>query len=134
RPTGILPAATATDALSMNDRWQNARDTPAEGRDGRVVCSDGSGLPTVVCAPLRLCIVELQAGEKLTGEPQIGDSVRWNIEPASYGPAEMTTPMIVIKPKAVGLDTNLVIPTTAAPIIFGSSRALKIISPRFPLT
>ena len=68
-------------------------------------------MPTVVCAPLRLCIVELQPGEKLTGEPQIGDSVRWNIEPASFGSGELITPMIVIKPKAVGLDTNLLITT-----------------------
>jgi type IV secretion system protein VirB9 len=68
-------------------------------------------MPTVVCAPLRLCIVELQAGERLTGEPQIGDSVRWSVEPASYGSGELITPMIVIKPKAVGLDTNLVITT-----------------------
>lgn len=107
----VTPSATATDAVEMSDRWQNSRNTPAEGKDGRVVYADGAGLPTIVCAPLRLCIVELQAGEKLTGEPQIGDSVRWNIEPASYGTAGLTTPMIVIKPKAVGLDTNLVIPT-----------------------
>lgn len=109
--TTTTPSATANDAISMSDRWQNTRDTPAEGRDGRVVYSDGAGLPTVVCAPLRLCIIELQSGEKLTGEPQIGDSVRWNIEPANYGLGELATPLIVIKPKAVGLDTNLVITT-----------------------
>jgi type IV secretion system protein VirB9 len=107
----VAPSATAKDALAVSDRWQNERNTPAEGKDGRVVYTDGAGLPTIVCAPLRLCIVELQIGEKLTGEPQIGDSVRWGIEPASYGSGELTTPMIVIKPKAVGLDTNLVIST-----------------------
>jgi type IV secretion system protein VirB9 len=109
--TTTPPSATANDALTMSDRWQNTRDTPAEGKDGRVVYSDGAGLPTVVCAPLRLCIIELQTGEKLTGEPQIGDSVRWNIEPGNYGLGELTTALIVIKPKAVGLDTNLVITT-----------------------
>jgi type IV secretion system protein TrbG len=109
--TTVPPSATANDAIRLSDLWQNTRDTPAEGKDGRVVYSDGAGLPTVMCAPLRLCIIELQAGEKLTGEPQIGDSVRWNIEPANYGLGELTTPLIVIKPKAVGLDTNLVITT-----------------------
>jgi type IV secretion system protein VirB9 len=115
---GKLPATkappaspTASDALMVSDHWQNTRDTPAEGRDGRVVYSEGGGMPTVVCAPLRLCVVELETGERLTGEPQIGDSVRWSVEPASYGSGELATPMIVLKPKAVGLDTNLVITT-----------------------
>jgi type IV secretion system protein VirB9 len=113
--TDVTPSATAKDAVAVSDRWQNERNTPAEGKDGRVVYTDGAGLPTVVCAPLRLCIVELQVGEKLTGEPQIGDSVRWGVEPASYGSGELVTPMIVIKPKAVGLDTNLVITTNRRP-------------------
>lgn len=109
--TDISPPSTASDAVAVSDHWQTVRDTPAEGRDGRVVYSEGGGMPAVVCAPLRLCIVELQKGEKLTGEPQIGDSVRWSIEPASFGSGELTTPLIVIKPKAVGLDTNLAITT-----------------------
>jgi type IV secretion system protein VirB9 len=107
----VPPSPTANDAVTVSNVWKTTRDTPAEGRDGRVVYSEGAGMPTVVCAPLRLCIVELQAGERLTGEPQIGDSVRWSVEPASYGSGELITPMIVIKPKAVGLDTNLVITT-----------------------
>jgi type IV secretion system protein TrbG len=109
--TTVAPSATGRDAVALSEGWQNTRNTPAEGENGRVVFSDGAGLPTVVCAPLRLCIVELQTGEKLTGEPQIGDLPRWKIEPASYGTGELTTPMIVIKPTAVGLDTNLVITT-----------------------
>jgi type IV secretion system protein TrbG len=109
--TSLSQSATARDAVEVSDRWKGIRDTPVEGRDGRVVFVDGAGLPTVVCAPLRMCIVELQTGEKLTGEPQIGDSVRWNVEPASYGTGEEVTPMIILKPKAVGLDTNLVITT-----------------------
>ena len=103
--------STANDAVTLSDHWQSTRDTPAEGKDGRVVYSEGGGMPAVVCAPLRLCIIELQSGEKLTGEPQIGDSVRWSIEPASFGSGESITPLIVIKPKGVGLDTNLVVTT-----------------------
>lgn len=103
---------TAKDAVAVSGRWQSTRNTPAEGKDGRAVYTDGGGLPTIVCAPLRLCIIELQMGERLTGEPQIGDSVRWSIEPASYGSGEgATTPLIVVKPKAIGLDTNLLITT-----------------------
>src|SRR5438034_6480597 len=60
-----------------------------------------------VCAPLRICMLELQPGEKLNGEPQIGDSLRWQITPASYGTGVDGTPVIVVKPTASGLDTNL---------------------------
>jgi type IV secretion system protein VirB9 len=68
-------------------------------------------LPTVVCAPLRVCIIELQAGEKLVGEPHIGDSVRWNISPAVFGHDDSATTVIVLKPQSSGLDTNLLVTT-----------------------
>ena len=68
-------------------------------------------LPTVVCAPLRVCMIELQSGEKLVGEPQIGDSVRWNLSPAMYGSGASSTSVIVLKPQGPGLDTNLLITT-----------------------
>ncbi len=65
----------------------------------------------MVCAPLRVCMIELQAGEKIIGEPHIGDSVRWNISPAMYGTGEDSTPVIVLKPQTPGLDTNLLVMT-----------------------
>jgi len=71
----------------------------------------GGGLPVLVCAPLRVCILELQAGEKIVGEPQIGDSVRWNISPGMYGDRDQATQMIVLKPQEAGLDTNLLVAT-----------------------
>lgn len=74
------------------------------GPDGRVLLSYGTGLPTIVCAPLRVCMIELQPSEKLVGEPHIGNSVRWNISPALYGQGESTTSIIVLKPLTQGLD------------------------------
>ncbi len=88
-----------------------AAHTLVEGKDGRVLYTYGAGLPTVVCAPLRVCVLELQAGEKLVGEPHIGDSVRWIISPATSGKDDFAIPMIVIKPKAPGLDTDLLVTT-----------------------
>jgi type IV secretion system protein VirB9 len=99
------------EAVKVSERWRSETTPPAPGRDGRVLYSYGTGLPTVVCAPLRVCIVELQAGEKIIGEPHIGDSVRWNISPATYGPDSESTAAIVLKPQAAGLDTNLLITT-----------------------
>ena len=52
-----------------------------------------------------------EAGEKIVGEPHIGDSVRWNIAPAMYGTEDQATPVIILKPQMPGLDTNLLITT-----------------------
>ncbi|MBN9657135.1 MAG: P-type conjugative transfer protein TrbG [Acidobacteria bacterium] len=105
-----LPKA-AQEALAVGQAWMSEKHTPAPGKDGRVLYTYGAGLPTVVCAPLRVCVVELEPGEKLVGEPHIGDAVRWIIAPAGAGQAEAITPMIVLKPKQAGLDTNLLLTT-----------------------
>jgi type IV secretion system protein VirB9 len=101
----------AEEAVRVSEKWRAESISPVAGADGRVIYNFGAGLPTVVCAPLRVCIVELQPGEKLEGEPQIGDSIRWNIAPALYGNGDQTTPIIVLKPQIPGLDTNLLITT-----------------------
>ena len=103
--------ATALEAVRVSEKWRTENYSPAAGPDGRVLYSFGAGLPTVVCAPLRVCIIELQSGEKIVGEPQIGDSVRWNISPAMYGAADDATSVIVLKPQIPGLDTNLLVTT-----------------------
>lgn len=109
--TDVPLTATALEAVRVSERWRHEKVAPAAGPDGRVLYSFGAGLPTVVCAPLRVCIVELQSGEKIEGEPQIGDSVRWNISPATYGKGDHATSVIVLKPQVPGLDTNLLITT-----------------------
>lgn len=116
-PVGFKPKTdveltkTAQEAVQMSEKWMSEHNQPAVGRDGRVLYSYGAGLPTVVCAPLRVCMIELQSGEKLVGEPHIGDSIRWNLSPAVYGTGESSTSVIVLKPQGPGLDTNLLITT-----------------------
>ena len=116
-PKGFQPRTdvplnpTALEAVRMSETWRGGQNTPATGPDGRVLFAYGAGLPIVVCAPLRVCMIELQAGERITGEPQIGDSVRWNISPAMYGQGEQSTSVIILKPQEPGLDTNLLITT-----------------------
>lgn len=102
---------TAQEAVRMSETWRGGQNAPAAGPDGRVLYAFGAGLPVVVCAPLRVCIIELQPGERIVGEPQIGDSVRWNISPSMYGHGDQATHMIVLKPHDTGLDTNLLITT-----------------------
>jgi type IV secretion system protein TrbG len=109
--TDVQLSKTAMDAVQMSEKWMAEHNQPLAGQDGRVLYSYGAGLPTVVCAPLRVCIIELQSGEKLTGEPHIGDSIRWNVSPAMFGHGDTATTLIVLKPQISGLDTNLLITT-----------------------
>jgi P-type conjugative transfer protein TrbG len=112
RPRLDIPLnATAEAAVRVSEAWRGEPNAAAAGADGRVLYSFGAGLPTVVCAPLRVCMIELQTGEKIIGEPQIGDSVRWNISPALYGTGDQATAVIILKPQSPGLDTNLLITT-----------------------
>jgi type IV secretion system protein VirB9 len=105
-----LPQA-AKAALSTAEPWKDDVQITAQGKDGRVLYTYGAGLATVVCAPLRICVVELQPGEMVQGEPHIGDAVRWNISPALSGSGNSAINLVVIKPKESNLDTTMVIPT-----------------------
>jgi type IV secretion system protein TrbG len=109
--TDVTLSSTAQQAVQFSAAWRSQQNGATPGPDGRVLFAFGAGLPTVVCAPLRVCLIELQPGEKLVGEPQIGDSVRWNVAPAMYGKGDESTAVLVFKPQMPGLDTNLFITT-----------------------
>jgi type IV secretion system protein VirB9 len=109
--TDVSLSPTATEAVRVSTEFRTESNPTAPGPDGRVIYTFGAGLATLVCAPMRICILELQPGEKLNGEPQIGDSVRWQITPASYGTGVDGTAVIVVKPMGSGLDTNLLVTT-----------------------
>jgi type IV secretion system protein VirB9 len=83
---------------------------PARGADGSIVFIFGATLPTVVCAPLYVCDLVLQAGETVN-DLNVGDSVRWQITPATQGAGEESITHVIIKPTDVGLVTNLIITT-----------------------
>jgi P-type conjugative transfer protein TrbG len=103
--------ATGVEAVMLSREWAESRNAPSPGKDGRVVYAYGGGLPVVVCAPLHVCILELEPGEKILGEPHIGDSIRWEISPSVSGSGLDATPLIIIKPQIPGLDTTMVVPT-----------------------
>jgi type IV secretion system protein VirB9 len=64
----------------------------------------------VVCEPLRVCDVELEAGEEIQNV-SIGDSTRWLAHPAFSGAREALTPHIMIKPTEYGIVTNAIVTT-----------------------
>jgi type IV secretion system protein VirB9 len=74
----------------------------------------GHAQPTVTCAPLRACVIELEAGESVLSKIA-GDTQRWEIQIAVAG-ANGQTPLVVVKPHDCGLTTNLVLATTAGRI------------------
>ena len=99
--TDVQLTKTAQDAVQISEKWMAEHNQPAVGRDGRVLYSYGAGLPTVVCAPLRVCMIELQSGE--TSPASHGDRPL-NFSPAMYGNGTSATSVIVLKPQGPGLD------------------------------
>ena len=109
--TDVALTPTAQAAIGVSENWSAELNRPAPGPDGRVLYSYGAGQPIIVCAPLRICTIELEPGEHIVGVPQIGDSLRWRISPASYGKSNETTAVLVLKPLDAGLDTTLLVKT-----------------------
>ena len=69
----------------------------------------GHSQPVLAAAPLRASIIELQEGEAVLGVVA-GDTERFAIEQTQTGPAG-TVPLVVVKPLAYDVTTNLVIST-----------------------
>jgi type IV secretion system protein TrbG len=67
----------------------------------------GGAQPTVTCAPLRACVIELEAGERVLATA-LGDTERWLVDQAVTGGH---TPLIIVKPTACDIATNLVVST-----------------------
>ena len=111
RPPHAELNAAAVSAAAVSHQWETGVATPTPGSDGRVLYVFGQGMPVMVCAPLRVCAIELQAGEHLQSQPQIGDSRRWEITPVMSGSGLDVTPLLIVKPIEPGLETDLIVPT-----------------------
>ncbi len=101
-------SSKAAEALAHAEEYREADQYPHQ--DGhRTVYLFGAGEATVVCAPLVVCLVELEPGERIAvGGVLLGDPVRWHAAPA-IGAAETTH--VAIKPVDVGLATTLALVT-----------------------
>ena len=94
---------------AASDEWLATGVAPSlAGTNGEVMYPYGQSHPTITCAPLRLCVIELIPGERIANIA-IGDSARWLVEETMAG----STPVLDIKPTASGLETNLSIATTS---------------------
>lgn len=98
-------------AAELARQWIEAKSMPVRKEDGKIVYLYGSTLPTVICAPLSVCDIELQEGEKIIGTPMIGDAARWEAKPALSGGALSQVSHVLIKPHENGLTTTMVVTT-----------------------
>lgn len=99
-------------AVSQARKWQETGVAkPIMSDDGKILFPFGQYLPSITCAPLRACDIELEAGELVTGKPLAGDTVRWKISPAESGSGNKKVTHVVVKPTDTNLDTNLIITT-----------------------
>jgi type IV secretion system protein VirB9 len=99
-------------ALEIGDAEKSANSMPEPDKQGRVTYTYGEGLPTVITSPMHISTIELEPGETVTGEPAIGDSIRWEMIPGSSGSGADTQPLVMLKPHMGGLETDLVITTS----------------------
>jgi type IV secretion system protein VirB9 len=109
---GVGIGEPAQRAVTESHNWaENRLAMPVRDVGGRMMFPFGESAPTVICAPLRVCDIELQAGESVQGAPHIGDAVRWKVAPAVSGSDDRKVTHLIIKPTEPGLDTNLIVPT-----------------------
>jgi P-type conjugative transfer protein TrbG len=97
-------------ALQIASEWKNNPDKPRRSADGGVIYLYGATLPTLICTPLQVCAIRLQAGEEVN-DVHAGDSTRWRITPAMIGSGASAITVVMVKPTESGLITNLIINT-----------------------
>lgn len=100
--------------LEASQRWvQEGQADALVGTNGEVQYAYGQSRPTVTCAPLHLCTIQLMSGENVTSIA-LGDSVRWLVQQASAG----DKPVVVVKPTQAGLSTNMTVMTDVGRIYY----------------
>lgn len=90
---------------ALTHKWRNRASMPATGADGAVMFTYGATQPSIVCAPLTICLLKLEPGEKVLPHGiQNGDTTRWIVTPTVAGAGQT---VLVIKPTDAGLRTTL---------------------------
>lgn len=101
-------------ALALAKKWKAGASTqgvkPVIGGDGTIRFLYGATQPSIICAVLQVCDVELQPGEQVNSL-HLGDTARWTVEPAVTGSGRTEVQHLIIKPMDTGLETSLIVTT-----------------------
>lgn len=98
--------------VALAKKWINGTSKPVTAGDGSVTYFFGKSQPVIVCAPLQICDLALEPGERINKNGlNIGDSTRWGVTPSLSGEGDTQITNLIIKPADVGLVTSLVINT-----------------------
>ena len=110
--SGSNPSLTPQEqaGLTYGEQSATAGSAPVAGANGLITFPYGVNQISIVCAPLHVCDVALQPGEQVNSV-NVGDNVRWSIEPALTGSGADEVQHVIIKPREVGLETSLVVAT-----------------------
>jgi type IV secretion system protein VirB9 len=91
-------------------KFQETGNAPVVRKPGFVVFPYGERQPILYCKPLRICDIELEAGEGVLNVA-LGDSERWIASKMESGAEDARRAHVVVKPTEFDLSTNLVITT-----------------------
>jgi type IV secretion system protein TrbG len=114
KPSMVNATATAVETPASTPETLGVARTDGVPRpivkNNAVAFPFGYATPVLQCTVLRACVIELEAGEVLVDDPIAGDQERWLITRAKTGP-EGANGLVVVKPKACDISTNLVLST-----------------------
>ncbi|WP_415024177.1 P-type conjugative transfer protein TrbG [Bradyrhizobium sp.] len=96
---------------TLSRQWRGSNGLVTRGADGKVIFLYGEVQPSVLCSPLEVCDIELQAGE-VVRDVLVGDTVRWKVEPATSGAVGGQAIHLIVKPSEPGLVTSMVVTTS----------------------
>ena len=106
-------SANEAKGTGISGQWRGSRGLVTKGPDGKVIFLFGEVQPSVVCSPLQVCDIELQAGE-VVRDVLVGDTVRWKVEPATSGAVGGQAIHLIVKPSEPGLVTSMVVTTSVS--------------------
>lgn len=104
-------SANEAKGTSISGKWRRSTGLVTKGADGKVVFLYGEVQPSVICSPLQVCDVELQAGEVIR-DVLVGDTVRWKVEPATSGAVGGQSVHLIVKPAEPDLVSSMVVTTS----------------------
>ncbi len=107
-PPAVPPVPPFNPRQDAFDTYRETGVAPVIYLTNEIVHPWGQTVPTLTCAPLNICSIDLQTGEKIQ-DIAAGDPVRWQIATATSG--EPSTSHLIVKPTEFDLATNLFITT-----------------------